>query len=288
MRLPAAPPAMNPPPPPVPPELSAAPPAYATPSRVTSARLAVALGILSLYVLVPAILGAGRTAQDSAILPATVQGVLLLCAWELTLFTIAFAACVLLGRLRLDELLLRWRGGWWPLPRGLAWSIALRFGVGLFLVGSLLLWRFLSGNPPESLQGIRPNVESMVEVAALRNPWYLAAMLTVVSFVLAGFREELWRAGMLALLAKALPRAFGGRFGPWFALLPVALLFGLGHTAQGPVGVAATTLLGVGLGAIMLFHRSIWDAVLAHGFFNATTFALLPMLAERFPELLGG
>ncbi|MBX3747972.1 MAG: CPBP family intramembrane metalloprotease [Verrucomicrobiae bacterium] len=283
---------MNPPSDPVPPRMPDAtlsPVLSPSPHHgVGLARLAVALGILALYVLVPAILGAGRTTHDSAILPPTVRGVLLLSAWELTLFTIAFAVCVLLGRLRLDELLLRWRGGWWPLPRGLAWSIALRFGVGLFLVGSLLLWRFLSGSAPESLGGLRPQIESMVDVSALRNPWYLAVMLTIVSFVLAGFREELWRAGMLALLAKALPRAFGGRFGPWLALIPVALLFGLGHTAQGPVGVAATTLLGIGLGAIMLFHRSIWDAVLAHGFFNATTFALLPLLAEHFPELLGG
>ena len=86
---------------------------------------------------------------------------------------------------------------------------------------------------------------------------------------------------MIALLGRVLPGWFGGRFGPWLAIVPVALLFGLAHTPQGWVGVAATTGLGLGLGAILLLHRSLWDAVLAHGFFNAATFAVLPWLADR-------
>jgi membrane protease YdiL (CAAX protease family) len=129
-------------------------------------------------------------------------------------------------------------------------------------------------------------VESVVEIDALRQPLYLFVMLTLVSFVLAGLREELWRSAMIALLAGLLPRWFAGRRGAWLAILPVALLFGLGHTPQGVAGVAVTTLLGAGLGAILVFHNSIWPAVLAHGFFNALTFAILPLLSDRFPELL--
>jgi membrane protease YdiL (CAAX protease family) len=183
-------------------------------------------------------------------------------------------------------LLLDWRGGWWVIPRALAWSIALRVAVGLILAGVLVAWSAFRGIPVESLEGIRPEVESMLEVDALRNPVYMALMLTLVSFILAGLREELWRVGMLALLAGVAPRWFGGRLGPWVGIVPVALLFGLGHTSQGPGGVALTTLLGVGLGCVLLFHRSLWDAVLAHGFFNAATFAILPWVAQKFPELL--
>jgi len=45
---------------------------------------------------------------------------------------------------------------------------------------------------------------------------------------------------------------------------------------QGPVAVGLTTLLGFGLGVIMVLHRSIWPAVIAHGMFDATSLALLP------------
>ncbi|MBM3841498.1 MAG: CPBP family intramembrane metalloprotease [Verrucomicrobia bacterium] len=48
------------------------------------------------------------------------------------------------------------------------------------------------------------------------------------------------------------------------------------HSMQGPVAVGLTTLLGFGLGVIMVLHRSIWPAVIAHGMFDATSLALLP------------
>jgi membrane protease YdiL (CAAX protease family) len=58
------------------------------------------------------------------------------------------------------------------------------------------------------------------------------------------------------------------------------LLFGSGHTVQGALGVCATTLLGLGLGGIMLWRRSIWEAVIAHGFFDASTFLALYFLTK--------
>ena len=44
-------------------------------------------------------------------------------------------------------------------------------------------------------------------------------------------------------------------------------------------------LLGLGLGLIMVFHRSIWPAVLAHGFFDATSMALIPWAMELMQHL---
>jgi membrane protease YdiL (CAAX protease family) len=44
-------------------------------------------------------------------------------------------------------------------------------------------------------------------------------------------------------------------------------------------------LLGLGLGLIMVFHRSIWPAVLAHGFFDATSMALIPWAMELMRNL---
>lgn len=259
--------------------------AASIPEGVPLWRRLLALLLLAAYVGVPAVTGALRSEQDGAMLPSTVHGVLVACATELGLFSAVFLLAAWLARLRGDELWLR-RPGLWVLPRAAAWSVGLRISVGLALGLALGAWQALTQSPVDSLKRLRPKVEAMVDVAALEDPVYFALMLTLVSFVLAGLREELWRAGMVALLGRVMPRWFGGRRGAWLALLPVALLFGLAHAPQGPFGVAATTVLGLGLGAVMLFHRSLWDAVLAHGFFNATTFLMLPWLARQMPDLL--
>lgn len=248
-------------------------------------RSAVALLILATYVMLPALLGLSRESSDTAILPGNVRGVLILCGIELSLFTAAFGLAAWLARFRWAELCLTTPIRWWSWPRAIGYSIALRVGIGMVLVGSLGIAQLFRGKPITDLDSLRPKVEAMVDVAALQDPLYLALMLTLVSFVLAGLREELWRVGMIALLGRLAPGWFGGRWGPWFALIPVAILFGLGHTAQGWVGVAATTGIGLGLGAILLFHRSLAEAVLAHGFFNATTFALLPWIAHLIPKV---
>lgn len=245
----------------------------------------VALLLLASYVMLPAVLGLSRESSDQAILPGNVRGVLLLCGIELSLFSVAFGLAAWLARFRSTELYLTTPIRWWTWPRAMGWSIALRVGMGLLLAGSIGVAQMIRGEPITDLDSVRPKIEAMVDVAALQDPVYLALMLTLVSFVLAGLREELWRAGMVSLLGRLAPGWFGGRVGPWLALIPVAILFGLGHTPQGWMGVAATTAIGLGLGAIMLFHRSLWDAVLAHGFFNATTFALLPWLAQWLPKL---
>ena len=246
-------------------------------------RAALALLLLSAYVLLPLLLSR-HAAGDAAALPDTVRGVLLVVMVELGLFAVVFLVAWALARPTREELWLR-RTSLWAIPRALGWSIALRLGLGILLSVALLAGSLLNGQPITDLARLRPKVEAIVEVSALRDPVYLAVMLTLVSFVLAGLREELWRAGMMSMLRRVWPRVFGGRLGPWLALLPVAVLFGAAHFPQGAFGMVATAILGIGLGAIMLLHRSLWDAVLAHGFFNAATFALLPLIADRLAEM---
>jgi membrane protease YdiL (CAAX protease family) len=91
---------------------------------------------------------------------------------------------------------------------------------------------------------------------------------------------------MLAGMRAIFPQKLQNRSGEFLAVCIVAVLFGLGHTMQGWTGVALTTLLGVGLGTIMIWRRSIWEAVIAHGFFDASTFALLYFIAKYHPETL--
>ena len=272
---------------PLPPVLEPALPAVQplVPAPVARWRHFIALVLLVGYILFPAILGLSNEGSKEAILPSNVRGILVLCAVELFLFSLVFGFAWAFARFRRTDLLLTWTGGWKTWPRSLGWSIALRIGVGGMLAAFIAIAHVFSGESLQQLNDIRPKVEAMVDTEALRDPLYLALMLTLVSFVLAGLREELWRIAMVFLLGRIAPGMFGGRWGPWLALVPVAVLFGLGHTAQGWAGVAATTALGLGLGAIMLFHRSTWDAVLTHGFFNATTFAILPWLADLIPRL---
>jgi membrane protease YdiL (CAAX protease family) len=138
----------------------------------------------------------------------------------------------------------------------------------------------------EKVQEYRPKIEAVIETDALNDPVYLALTLSLVSFVVAGLREELWRAGILAGLAGLFPAVFASRKGQFSAVLIAAVIFGIGHAPQGLGGVVLTGLLGIGLGAIMVWHRSIWVAVIAHGFFDATTFALLYIVTKFMPGAL--
>jgi membrane protease YdiL (CAAX protease family) len=208
-------------------------------------------------------------------------GLLRICGIEMLVFGLFIGLAWLASRASTDDLLLRWRGGVWTIPLGLAYSIGLRLVVafviillGLALIGLHLssaqeLQRFLTAN--------RPDVEAIVDVSALRqDPVYFWLSLTLVSFVVAGLREELWRSTLLAALRRLWPGQFGSRTGQVVAVGLAAVVFGLGHLPQGPVAVGATAVLGFALGLIMVFHGSIWPAVLAHGFFDATSLALLP------------
>jgi membrane protease YdiL (CAAX protease family) len=132
----------------------------------------------------------------------------------------------------------------------------------------------------------RPGIESMVDVKALReNPAYLWLTLTVVSFVVAGLREELWRSSFLAGMKTLWPHQFGSTIGQVCAVFIAAIIFGLAHLSMGILAALMGGLLGLSLGLIMVFHRSIWPAVFAHGFFDATSMALIPWAMELMQHL---
>ena len=160
--------------------------------------------------------------------------------------------------------------------------------VMLVLLVGAIGWVTVHGMPPGQADKVSPLTKNLINVSALtRNPLYFALTLTLISFVVAGFREELWRAAMLAGMGALFPRQFEKFAGQAMSVVIVAVLFGLGHTSEGWMGVVITALLGIGLGTIMLWHRSIWEAVIAHGFFDAATFAFLYLLARYYPHQLG-
>ena len=206
---------------------------------------------------------------------------------ELGIFGTIFAIGWSASRATVDDLYLRWRSFWAPLL-GLGYSVGLRLGLGIVVIIGVGIVSLFSGTGFQELaEGIRPDVQKMVDYEALaKDPLYMFLNVTLISFVVAGLREELWRAGFLAAAKHLAPGIFSGTKGQLAAAALASVVFGLGHLTMGWSAVLLTGLLGFGLGAIMVLHRSIWEAVIAHGCFNATTFILLPVIQEHLPDAL--
>jgi membrane protease YdiL (CAAX protease family) len=248
--------------------------------------------LITSYLIVLTVVGLARNKLHQPVLTSAAGGLLFTCAMELTLFGLVFGLAWLASRASLDDLLLRWRGNVMPILFGAAYSVGLRIMVGLATALVVLVLLATRSATLDSLQGVlmknRPGVENVVDVAALRdNPAYLWLTLTVVSFVVAGLREELWRSSFLAGMRALWPRQFGSTTGQVCAVCIAAVIFGLAHLSMGILAALFGCLLGLGLGLIMVFHRSIWPAVLAHGFFDATSMALIPWamgLMQHLPK----
>lgn len=236
--------------------------------------------LLAGYVLGVGLMGLTPSGNDEPMLPRNARGLLIIAGFEMAIFATVFGLAWLASRPSRDDLLLRWRGGLKIVPLCLGYSIALRLGLALvmFVIGVALV---ASGamsldSIQELIQANQPRTESLVDASALRaDPLYFLLLLTVISFVVAGLREELWRSAFLAGLRGLGPRYFGSPRGEIAGVAIAAVVFGVGHLSMGPLGAFMAGVLGFGLGIIMLLHRSIWPAVLAHGLFDATTFGLL-------------
>jgi membrane protease YdiL (CAAX protease family) len=248
------------------------------------------LVLIAAYPLVIGVSAWHRSSVRGPALTHTAKGLLIVCAVQMAVFGLVFGLAWLASRASREDLLCRWRPGWWTLPLGIGYSVAIRLAVGIVMIAAatalLASGLFSAQRLQEFLLAIRPDVESLVDVAALRrNPLYFWLSVTVVSFVVAGLREELWRSAFLAALRTLWPGRFGSTTGQFMAVGLAAVAFGLGHLGQGPLGVWATALLGFCLGAIMVFHRSIWPAVIAHGMFDATSLAILPWAMELLRQV---
>lgn len=246
--------------------------------------------IIGSYPLIVGVLSLIRAAPQAPALARDASGLLRACAFQLTIFALIFGLGWMASRASSNNLLLKWQPGPLVIPLGIAYSVGLRLAlamIAVFVITLLLLTQVIRVEDlPHLAQNNRPNVQALVDVPALRHdPFYFWLNLTLVSFLVAGLREELWRAAVLAGLRVLWPDWFGSQQGSIAAVGVAAAIFGFGHVAQGPVAIAAAGLLGFGLGTIMVMHRSIWPAVIAHGLFDATTFAALPWLFERLPQL---
>jgi membrane protease YdiL (CAAX protease family) len=223
-------------------------------------------------------------------LSGNVRGLLIVSGVEIILFALVFGLGWLASRASREELLFRWRPGWWVVPLGVAYSVAIRLALVVLIAVVVLIVLATQTATPETLQGFvqanRPDVETLVSVPAMRNdPAYFWLTLTLVSFVVAGLREEIWRAGTLAAMRALWPSAFASRSGQCAAVTLIAVLFGAMHLTMGPIAAVMAGVLGWLLGMIMVLHKSIWPAVTAHGLFDATTLAILPWSLEKLQHV---
>lgn len=252
-------------------------------------RWAVHTGLLAAYVIGLGLAGAilrrgGDKGAPTPAMPSDLGALAKICAGEMIGFLLIFLLACVFSRVSRDELFLKWRGGLRPILLGMVYSVALRIAIAIVTIAMFLPVVLTKGK--EAVEEMRPKTEAVVNMEAVKDPAYMLFAVTVVSFVVAGFREELWRVGMMAGLAGLAPAIFSSRKGQFYAVLIAAIIFGFGHLPQGWGGVVVTAALGVGLGTIIILHRSAWEAILAHGFFDATTFAALYVILKYFPEAL--
>ena len=248
-------------------------------------RLWMHLLLIVPYPLIAAFAGASRHDTHKSALTSGWKGLLAVCGVEIGLFSAVFALALWASKMNRDELRLRFNGFPRFVPLGVGYSVAIRFGIGIiatFVGGILIATHIITMETlQEFVKTNRPDIETLVDVKQMKSdPVYFWLLLTFVSFIVAGLREELWRTASLAGLARLWPQRFGSRAGQIVGVVFTSLIFGIGHLPQGMLAVVMTALIGMALGVIMVLHRSVWPAVIAHGMFDATSFALIPLVAE--------
>ncbi len=263
--------------------IASAPP---SPAGVARWRWWVHLILIGGYFLPLTFFHRGQTAPVLTNRPA---GLLVVSAVDLLVFGIVFGLALLVSRATRDELYLRWRPGWWVLPLGLGYSIAIRIAAAAVMIpiviGVLLVIALTGGDIHQFMAAHQPRLDHLFNPAVLSsNRAYYWLILTLVSFINAGVREELWRVGTLAGLRALFPNAFASVRGQIAAVALIAILFGAAHVYLGLIGAVMAGILGLLLGIIIVGHRSVWPAVFAHGFLDATSFAAVPFLLNHLPR----
>lgn len=249
------------------------------PQKTARWRHFLALLVIGSYPIFSALsvaLRGGNDTQSNVSFPTTVDGLLLFSALQMAIFGIFWGIAWAISRYDKRTLFLEWHSGFAPIVQGFFYSIALR--VGVLLVASLSVIAFLAlgwseGQIADFFREFAPDTRGIVEsISKNDDPIYQFLVVTLLPFVVAGLREELWRGATFAGMLALCPQSWSAPMRNVFVVAISSIVFGLGHIYQGPTGVFMTTILGAGLGAMVLYHRSIWPAVIAHGFFNAVSF----------------
>ena len=155
------------------------------------------------------------------------------------------------------------------------WSLGLHKGRGTGLVLKMLIfaaaWSVfqLAVTMPlaNHLSGHRQDLSGFDGLEG--NVGMLAGLL-LLSWTLAAFLEEVAYRGYL--LTRLVQATGGGRAALALGVLVSSLLFGLGHTEQGLIGVMVVTLDAIAWSVLRIHYRTLWAPILAHGFNNSLGF----------------
>ena len=250
----------------------------------------VALLIVGSFPVLAALSSTRRVGHDShgeATLPKSVEGLLIVGGLQFGFILLLFGLSWLFSRATKDELWLRWRTGIAPLWQGALYSIGLRVlsALPIILLAMVLLRLGFSEHELKAwMQGNKPQTEGLGDSVRAGTMLYKATMLTFFSFIVAGLGEELWRGATMRGLLEIAPRTLSPFAKNVIVVLVSSVVFGVGHLYQGVIGVLVTTVLGLALGALTLHHRSIWPSVIAHGCFDATTFLMVMLGADKVAQ----
>ena len=133
---------------------------------------------------------------------------------------------------------------------------------------------------------------SMVQQAADKAKWAsklgelpLAWILPLALFV--GLWEELvFRGFLLGRLRVAFGAVDGSpRSRTVWAIVVTGILFGAGHGYQGMLGLIQTSAVGMVLGALTVWRKSLWPAVIAHLTIDTIGLFALKVLKPLLEEL---
>jgi membrane protease YdiL (CAAX protease family) len=211
-------------------------------------------------------------------------GLIFVSTIDILFFALVFLVAVRISRATRDDLYLRWRPDWSVVPLGIIYSVAIRLVVAV--VGIIVVALVAVAAQPDDLRHFmsenRAHLERIANPEVMQtSPAYYWLSITLISFLNAGIREEFWRTGTLAGLRALFPDRFGSVGGQIVAAGWIAMLFGAAHARLGFIAAIVAGTLGFMLGIIIIFHRSVWPAVFAHGFFDAATFAALPFIIQH-------
>jgi len=151
------------------------------------------------------------------------------------------------------------------------------------------LLRFLLAIPLGLVAAFAISAAAEVVVAKLgiqhtpADDWYSALrgnlelylfFLIPVTWGTAAFGEEM----LFRLFLDALQRLFGssGPIGTTIAVIAQAVIFGLLHLYQGPVGAVVAGALGLALGLVWWFSgRNLWAGIVVHGIIDSFSMTVL-------------
>ncbi|WP_396610403.1 lysostaphin resistance A-like protein [Haloferax sp. S1W] len=142
------------------------------------------------------------------------------------------------------------------LPSKLALGVAL--GIALYAVNR-------AGTSVSREFGLVPD-ESLRETLTPETAAGWALLLFAVLPLIAGFEELLFRGALVGAISV------GFDVSPWFMATLSSVAFGVGHGAQGRLGIVVTGLLGFVLAAAFVLTESLVVVVVAHYLVNALEF----------------